>query len=127
MTHAATPDASGLIRITKVPAGEAPVWAREEWVGLVLPCEPTAGEFPELGVVSGHFRPRIRPTFSVPQKEALEILAQKSKVAADWFHCSGYPHPEGFFGFGVDEAEIIQGVTQPVAIMRDDWDGDSEK
>jgi hypothetical protein len=39
------------------------------------------------------------------------ILQEKSPEAAKWWRDHGYPKNEGRFGFGEDEAEIIEGVT----------------
>ena len=65
------------IRITKVPAGEAPEWVREQWVGLEL----RAGILPsdgnkKSGAVLGYL---------VSIKHALDVLGNKSVKAALWF------------------------------------------
>ena len=44
------------VRITATPPGEAPLWVREKWVGLVLPLAPggsAPGTYLTSGVLSG--------------------------------------------------------------------------
>ena len=42
--------ATGRVKVTKIPRGEAPEEIRAAWVGLVLPCYPTVDE---VIIVSG--------------------------------------------------------------------------
>ena len=44
-----------MIRITSAPPGEAPLWVRESWVGLVLPAYGHGSPFTysTIGVISG--------------------------------------------------------------------------
>lgn len=108
-------DAPGRIKIVKVPDGEAPLAVRRAWVGLVLPCHPFMGwpdEGKDRGVISGKEATRNRRGFSVPQDVAIEFLAKKDPDAAKWWREKGFPVKGEFFGFGVDEAEILEGVTE---------------
>jgi len=42
------------VKIVRAPAGEAPEWVREAWVGLVLPLKETGLKtMPSIGVLSG--------------------------------------------------------------------------
>ncbi len=128
-------EATGSIRITKEPAGEAPLWVRQAWPSEVLPCLPFFGAVygePDRGVLTG--QPvgcaecgRVR--FLVPQREALDALAASGKnEAVGWWRAEGFPKPGQFFCFGADEVEIISGVERSVTQMvEDDADGNPER
>jgi len=92
------------LKITSVPPGEAPVWVRECWVGLVLPLADgydQAIEAETHGVLSsprtafGQFlsslldRPKVETGYIVDSLRAIEILAESSPEAANWWrvHC----------------------------------------
>jgi hypothetical protein len=86
--------------VKSVPEGEAPLWVRENWVGLALPLaqrKPTANSFLTGGVVSG---PRSflswlyalltgklerRSGYIVDALEAVSLLERKSPEAAAWW------------------------------------------
>ena len=105
---------TGLIRITRIPAGEAPDYIRKVWVGLELPCDPILGlpdEGGDRGVMSRKPE-RSRYGFSVPQDLAIAILQEHRPDAAAYWKQQGYPELGGYFGFAEDEAVIIRGVTQ---------------
>lgn len=110
-----TSKAKCLVRIIKTPAGEAPLWVRKEWVGLLLPCDPYLG-FPdndgESGVITKKKAPRARTGFSVSQEKAIMILEEHDPKAAQWWKSHGFPKKGQSFGFGEDEAEIVKGVTR---------------
>ena len=106
---------SGLIKIVKVPAGEAPENIRRAWIGLTLPCGSICGypnQEAERGVVTREKTQQNRRGFQVSQLLAIAILAKHAPSAAQWWRSQGYPKPAEFFHFGADEAEIISGVTQ---------------
>jgi len=91
---------TGSVRIIAVPPGEAPLWVREKWVGLVLPLargqkEPVARL--TSGVLSG---PRNRLVavwwvllgrlqkesgYAVSAAAALSVLEQTAPDAASWW------------------------------------------
>lgn len=100
----------GFIRITKVPAGEAPKSVREQWVGLKLPCGHRSAEGPSVfGVESKESTARRPDCWKVVQSEALAVLEQKDAAAAQWFKDRGYPYEGLVFSFAPDEAEPIEG------------------
>ncbi|MCX6721848.1 MAG: hypothetical protein NTY04_01510, partial [Candidatus Staskawiczbacteria bacterium] len=102
---------TGLIRIVRMPAGEAPPWVRQAWVGLTLPCCSEMAFFPSSGVVTD--KPvKDRLGVSVPHKEALEILKKRSPKAASWWKSSGFPKqpPNDCFMFSENEVKIVSGV-----------------
>ncbi len=111
--------AAGLIRINKIPHGEAPEWVRKAWVGLELPCVGVMsfGKGAVTGVKSGKETQVELLGLCVPQKDALEALEKVSRGAADWWADEGYPKPisveDGYFFFNESEAEILGGVTFP--------------
>ena len=89
---------TGLIKVVKLPSGEAPEWVRLAWLGLTLPCCPDGCN---------------RNGVSVPQDKALKILRVTNRKAADWFEQHGFPKPppDDCFGFGDEEVQILSGVT----------------
>jgi hypothetical protein len=106
-------ESTGFIRIIKVPDGEAPLWVRQAWLGLTLPCGPIVGvaEGQELGTVTRQETERKRSGFSVFQDEALAILAERNLKAFEWWTSHDYPLIGECFCFAEDEAEIVGGVT----------------
>ena len=108
-----TSTATGQIRITRVPTGEAPEEIRQAWVNVNLPCEPILGygSDGEHGVLSKKPLKRNRYSFQVPEDLAIEALEKAAPHAARWWQARGFPHPERWFVFAEEEAEIISGVT----------------
>lgn len=124
----AEPD-TGLIKIIKTPAGEAPLEIREVWVDMILPCGPILGYSggPECGVLSEEST-QSRYSFSVPQEEAIAILERKSPETATWWREHGFPHDGQYFGFAEEEAEIIEGVTpQRIILVTEEMMGDPNR
>ena len=86
------------IRIVSTPAGEAPEWVRQAWVGLDLPCKGarpatyatrgvTAAPPPfwrKLSAVLGFGGVR-QNGFAVPAVAAVEALAAVNPLAAAWW------------------------------------------
>lgn len=88
------------LQVTAVPDGEAPLWVRERWVGLLLPLAPRR-RLPvsrlTAGVLSGPrgFTSRLvalttgklrRQTgYVVAAKAAVDVLAVSSPEAAAWW------------------------------------------
>ena len=107
---------SGTIRITKVPRGEAPLWVREAWVGLELPCVETGTESQDtLSVVTREQVSALRPrTWAVSQQQALWILYGRHYQAAAWWYKHGYPKACQVFSFAEDEAELISGSVAQI-------------
>lgn len=117
-----------MLKIIKVPAGEAPEWVRQAWVGLVLPCDPFMGfaENPEKGVLSSEQSEHKRYSYAVPQLEALCILEKHSVEAAAWWRAHGFPiadSDENRFSFCSGEAVVEQGtVARQEVIVYDDME-----
>jgi hypothetical protein len=85
----------------------------------VLPCCPILGlpdnGEPEKDVLSGkpvRYNGCNRNGVSVPQREALKILARENPDAADWWKSKGFPKPapDDHFSFGEKEIKIVSGV-----------------
>ena len=96
-------DADPRIRISSVPEGEAPLWVREQWVGLTLPVwsgsrgpgpftmigfgvltGPTAGTIAQLwaGIRGKH---KVISGFVVETDHAIEALGPVAPEAATWW------------------------------------------
>lgn len=105
------------IKVTSLPEGEAPEEIRRAWVGLVLPCEPTVRQSRsrEKGAPSLKENDRNRSVYSVPQGEALIILAQRNPTVATWwtehdFRLSGVDC--NYFSFSDTEVKEIAGTFE---------------
>ena len=83
------------IRIVGVPAGEAPLSIREQWVGLVLPLahgETGPSRLVTSGVLTGTVADEAGSLgYVVEIEEAMRVLAQKAPQAAAWWRRSA-PH-----------------------------------
>jgi hypothetical protein len=91
-----------MIRITSVPAGEAPLWVREKWVGLELPTMGPAlariyrtvgtvtGPIYRLGLLVALLRGRSKKTsgYLVSGEAALIALNEVSPEAAAWWRAN---------------------------------------
>ena len=88
------------LRIESVPPGEAPLWVREQWIGLVLPLaqrKASPRTWLTSGVLSGprSFLARLvalisgrlerRSGYAVETSTAVAILATTSPQAAAWW------------------------------------------
>jgi hypothetical protein len=88
------------VRIESIPEGEAPLWVREQWVGLVLPLaqhRQAPLQFLTSGVLTGPksltswlfalFTGKFvrQAGYKVQAKAAVEILATRSPEAAAWW------------------------------------------
>lgn len=106
-------ESTGLIKVVKTPAGEAPLWVRQALVGLVLPCNPVLGFHcdGERGVLSNEVSLLNRYGYSVPQDQVMAILEEKNFKIWVWWKGKGFPHQGEYFVFSEAEAEIVQGVT----------------
>ena len=114
-----------MIRIVAVPAGEAPLWVREQWVGLLLPLAQTsssADEYLTSGVLTGprgvfatlwalmQGRLKRESGFPVDVEVAIAALAAKSPAAANWWR-KNTPYlfrPKIRFVFQSESAEICE-------------------
>lgn len=74
------------IKIVATPAGQAPLWVREQWVGLVLPVdEKELFPVPQTGVLGGIPSPENLGGYPVETTEAIRLLGEKSQEAAAWW------------------------------------------
>jgi hypothetical protein len=82
-------------RIIAVPPGQAPLWVRQAWVGLVLPMDkpPSVPSIvPRIGAVTSTFVGGVTPTkFSVKFRTALPILRKANPEAANWWETESHP------------------------------------
>lgn len=101
-----------LIEITQPPAGPAPEWVREAWVGVRMQAR-LKGDAPEVDFTTeGGRRPGgggeipNRQGFLVSVDTALQALMEKSPEAAMWFR-DNLPKGMPALGFGADEATVV--------------------
>jgi len=121
-------EATGRIRIIKIPHGEAPDEIRQKWVGCVLPCCPYFGHFGkgrQHGVLTGVASERDWYAFAVPQDQAIAALEQHNPDAATWWKAHGFPRLGMYFCFDEDEAEIVSGVTRQKITVYDNMEAGS--
>lgn len=115
---------TSMLQITQVPPGEAPLWVREQWIGLVLPLaqrrqSPLA--FLTSGVLSGPKtglsrlaalltgRLERQSGYRVDAQAAVSILAGRSPEAAAWWR-ENAPHalrPGRYFVFHRDAGRVV--------------------
>jgi len=101
----------GTIRIIKTPDGEAPLWVREAWVGLELPCILKKDESDQAsGVLSKKPYEHRSGCWYVLQDLALDFLEIAHPKAAEWWYAQGFPHEDSAFTFNEDEAEYVEGL-----------------
>lgn len=93
-----------LIKIVRVPEGEAPEEIRKEWVGCELPITDFARLTPTNEVLSGVSR--IEKGFSVHAFSALAILRKKSREAAAWFENHMRLTTDDYLFFNENECKI---------------------
>ncbi len=96
-------DGRKYVRIVSTPAGEAPLWVREKWIGLELPLADKGGR-PQRPLTSGVLTgPRYKflgllwfilgklqrqSGYAVYVKDALESLEKTSPEAAAWWRAN---------------------------------------
>jgi hypothetical protein len=87
------------VRVVAVPPGEAPLWVREQWVGLELPLarRARASTLPTVGALSGpksivgqcfaflSGRTARETGYVVRVVDALAVLEKSSPEAAHWW------------------------------------------
>lgn len=100
-----------LIRVNKIPAGNAPEAYRKSWVGTIFEIEPKDIFEPEQGSpeVSIRGNPQIpRKHFAVDSRTALRLLSLNSLEAVGHF-VSTWPERMYYerIHFGWDEVEVL--------------------
>lgn len=110
-------------RIVAAPAGEAPQWVREAWVGLTLPLKETGlRTLPSIGVLSGPKSElgwlwasltgaRITTTgYLTRAAKAIEILSRTRPDAAEWWrdHAPKFLREEAEFLFEAPACERVE-------------------
>jgi len=112
------------IRIIAVPPGEAPLWVRQQWVGLELPVVTAPRRFFGFGVLSsprsmlaqwwGVARGRAQRIagYAVEADVAVDILGRSSPDAAAWWR-QNVPHligPRRHLVFHEHVCQVVQGT-----------------
>ena len=86
MTFILGGDIVAKIRIISAPAGQAPKWVREQWVGLEFSVQDVdVSEHKQRGVLGGVSSPYNLGGYPIDSVSAVETLATKSPEAAKWF------------------------------------------
>ena len=113
------------VLILAPPAGQAPQWVREAWVGLALPTNDEKSRSRQaVGILDGErgIRGWLRRAlsspqfvingFEVPSAGAIAILEQADPKAAAWWgnHAPDFLWPEATFIF---EEEVCQWRNSP--------------
>lgn len=119
-------DKSGMqIRIKTTPPGEAPESIRQAWIGLVLPVLPQfsgihtrfgfgvlTGPKTQFSLVLATLRGRGQKQtgYIVEARTAIELLANHSKEAAEWWRQNApqFLKPKFYFLFSADSCEEIE-------------------
>lgn len=107
------PPRSGVIRVTRIPDGDAPLWVREKWLGLDISTRYFVSKNDEVkGALTGEVK-TPHACYLVHQDEALKALTEKSPDAAKWWHEAGFPRAtDPYFAFAADDVEEIVPVTR---------------
>jgi hypothetical protein len=107
----------GFVDIVQAPAGEAPDWVRQAWVGLRLPlARGRASTWRGVGVTTGAktladrlwdiVRGRTIEVrgYAVDARAAVDILAGSNPAAADWWRANAPQLLDGRRLFAFDAA-----------------------
>jgi hypothetical protein len=113
----------GTIRFISPPRGGAPMWVREAWIGVEVPClfshdgvPPNEGDTVR-DVETGLEVPDY-PGYIVLQVLALEALEKSSPKAAKYWADCGFPnHPFALFLFDHSSAEVVK----PIKTRQEFW------
>jgi hypothetical protein len=95
------------VRITSVPAGEAPPWVRKAWIGVELPDTGETLHCGRHGVVTGKKVRSNQDDFIVSSATAIGALRAKDHMAAQWFEQHAPVGGWGKFFFNRSEVTVI--------------------
>ena len=112
------------LKVTSVPPGEAPVWVREQWVGLSLPLAlqcthphayRTSGVLSRptsrIGELFARFlgKSRYESGYAVESILAIQVLALSSPEAADWWRSNAayLLQPGQYLVFHEDTGHVV--------------------
>lgn len=73
------------IKIISTPPGQAPLWVREKWVGLVLPVAENDDGVGSLQVGVRGGRAQNLGGYEIETQKAIELLEEISPNAALWW------------------------------------------
>ena len=100
----------GTIKVIKAPAGEAPLWVRQAWIGLILPYNSIPGLHPDGG--SGYLN-EVTPFpkrygYAVLQDYAMLVLEDKNFRISMWWKGKGFPYQNTYFVFSEEEVVVVK-------------------
>lgn len=101
---------SGSIRVIKRPHGEAPIWVRDKWIGLIIPCFGFRENDADLKTVTNMIRLPTKSIYMVDRDTALSALTKVDPAAAKWYSDHTAAEPDRVWALGADEVEEFQPV-----------------
>ena len=93
------------IRIIATPPGQAPLWVREEWIGLVIPLAEHNVLGTQIGVNGG--QPENLGGYKVRTSDAINQLKRKSTEASSWWEQSMHLPSIPQLVFAKDVCELV--------------------
>ncbi len=102
---------TGWIVIANTPDGEAPLWVRSSWIGIVLPVI-SIQDINARGVLTRKKLKKGTPRYCVDQKQAIDILAQTHMDAANWWKSQGFPRKNKSFAFRIEDVIVSGGLVE---------------
>jgi hypothetical protein len=113
---------TGRIRFIAAPRGQAPLWVREAWIGLVVPCSPFTNTPPKGSLHEVEDGAAVSYECAlVPQKAAVDALEQHNAQAAQWWRQNGFGSEFApLFAFSSESFEVVEGVQKTKMIVYDD-------
>lgn len=95
------------IRIITAPAGQAPEWVREKWIGVTIPLTKPFQDGFECGVLGGESSNENSGGYEVDSTEAINALSSVSPEAAHWWLEYSPPYPGKHFLFARGVCELV--------------------
>ena len=98
------------IKIVSMPAGQAPEWVRQAWIGLILPTTSPRKPVVSSGVLGGEPGPSNIDDYQVKTDTAIKKLRKKNPEAAKWWedNTPWLLGPGHYFRFGKRFCEVVR-------------------
>ncbi len=98
------------IRVVAIPAGEAPVWVREAWIGIILPLAkiPEGTKLFAQGVLGGFPHSENEGGYVVETRVAITSLKSNGKMnPVQWWESNVDPNVLKYLQFGKRFCELL--------------------